>query len=588
MSWHEWFDGRGHPSEHDPGPPKNRRWARLFAEVPNYRGLGVAVTGRESFRWHFGPMFYRGRLGDGQVKVLIVGQEGAQDESLSHRSFTGGTGARMQHGLNHVGITRSYLFLNTFCYPIFGQYGGHLRWLAQDPASPIVRHRHEVFDYVVDRNDLQLVIAVGTAAKESVATWFESHGVTADPRRLHTASAEQVSPRLRAIGVMHPGGAASGGTAAIKKDFQRAMRQIERWRRQDADWLIPDPDGVPGRAADYRYRSAPIPFRDFPFGTSWRLGRGSTSSNRKDGQRSIQLFSAAGKYNGRGHNPHYRSVASGDDRGYAAESGDLAYEPPRHSYRVYDKGPDPAMARLLMPDWPDMDGAVCHPSLGFGAIYRGRLDDVTMLLLADSASVDDLFTGRALTGEAGQHIQAWMATAGIDHRYLILRVPPFDPTGASAAQRRAWVDHPETVNAYSAIVEQVRGRSRRLGPIVAIGTSSRRLAGRLGLEAIPMTGYRRRAWTTDWNRALADLKGKRYRKDRRASFVYDGRRGQIPRTDLPFGTLRWQGTSGSRGVAGLVGGHTTGDYYKLFVPRWVFDLDPAPLSRSERKAIDDA
>ena len=184
MTWEEWWDGRGHPSEHDPGPAPNRRWARLFAEVPNYRGLGVAVTGRESFRWHFGPMFYRGRLGDDDVKVLIVGQEGAQDESLAHRSFAGGSGARMQHFLNHLGITHSYLFLNTFCYPIFGQYGQHLHWLARDAGSPIAAHRNEIFDYVVARNDLQLVVAVGTAAKEAVAAWFQTHGVDARPSEL--------------------------------------------------------------------------------------------------------------------------------------------------------------------------------------------------------------------------------------------------------------------------------------------------------------------------------------------------------------------------------------------------------------------
>ena len=101
----EYWEGRGYPWEYDPGPPKNKSWARLFARTPNYRGLGVAATGSERFRWHFGPMFYRGRLKDNSVKVLVIGQEGAQDESLSHRSFTGGTGARMQHFLNYIGIT---------------------------------------------------------------------------------------------------------------------------------------------------------------------------------------------------------------------------------------------------------------------------------------------------------------------------------------------------------------------------------------------------------------------------------------------------------------------------------------------------
>jgi len=51
-------DVRGDPWEHDAGPTQASGWAALFAETPNYRGLGVAVVGREAFRWHHGPMFY--------------------------------------------------------------------------------------------------------------------------------------------------------------------------------------------------------------------------------------------------------------------------------------------------------------------------------------------------------------------------------------------------------------------------------------------------------------------------------------------------------------------------------------------------
>ena len=185
----DYWNGRGVPWEHDPGPPPEGRWASLFAETPNYRGFGKAMSGSEEFRWHFGPMFYRGRLGDHQVKVLIVGQEGAQDESLSHRSFTGGTGARMQRLLNHLGIDRSYLFLNTFVYPIFDQYNGLLPTIAQHPASPIAQHRTKILDYAAARNDLQLVVAVGRAAKESMASWVKAHGGTADAEQLHLADA---------------------------------------------------------------------------------------------------------------------------------------------------------------------------------------------------------------------------------------------------------------------------------------------------------------------------------------------------------------------------------------------------------------
>ena len=118
----------------------------MFAEAPDYRALGTALGGGdddagdggdpagERFRWHFGPVFYRGRLGDDQVKVLVVGQDGGSDEALAHRSFVGESGTRVQHLLGQLGITRSYLFLNTFVYSILGQFGGALERLALDPA----------------------------------------------------------------------------------------------------------------------------------------------------------------------------------------------------------------------------------------------------------------------------------------------------------------------------------------------------------------------------------------------------------------------------------------------------------------------
>ena len=154
------------------------------------------------------------------MRVLIIGQEGAQDESLSHRSFTGGTGARMQHVLNHLGVTRSYLFLNTFLYPIFGQYNGLLPRLAQDPRSPIARHRGELFDYVLARNDLRLVIAVGARGQAvgrhlDRGAWRERGSGQAARGRLRPARAQ-----VKTIGVLHPGGASKGAAATkIKEDF---------------------------------------------------------------------------------------------------------------------------------------------------------------------------------------------------------------------------------------------------------------------------------------------------------------------------------------------------------------------------------
>src|SRR6185295_4129780 len=109
----------------------------------------------------------------------------------------GGTGGRMQRLLNHLGIDRSYLFLNTFVYPIFDQYNGLLPTIAQHPASPIAQHRTKILDYAAARNDLQLVVAVGRAAKESMASWVKSHGSTAEAEQLHLADASVISPNLK-------------------------------------------------------------------------------------------------------------------------------------------------------------------------------------------------------------------------------------------------------------------------------------------------------------------------------------------------------------------------------------------------------
>lgn len=588
----EHWAGRGSPWEYDPGPPQNRRWARLFAATPNYRGLGRAVIGREAFRWHFGPMFYRGRLGDRQVKVLVVGQEGAQDESLAHRAFVGGTGARMQHLLNHIGINRSYLFLNTFVYPIFGQYVGALRILAQHLDSPIRQHRHQIFDYLVVRNDVHLAIAVGNAAKESLAGWVVAHGGEASPGRLDEADASSISPRLRLVGVLHPGGATGGALKAIVSDFERALGQIQGWSQQDPAWLPPDQGGVRKPVADYKYRSAPIPFADLPYGLAWRVGRGGTSSNRRENQTAIQLFSADGRYNNTGHAVSYPGSAAGSELGYAEDAGDLPYEPPRGAYSRFDRGPGRAWARLLQgghPDfpWPDLAalGLRHHPSFGYGPIYRGRLDHATVLMLADQGCHDDLFTGRALTGDDGQHLQAFLRAAGLTQSYAILRVLPVDTLGESSTTVRKAVDHPQTRALYGEVV-------RRAQPdvVVTIGPLARRLVGHLQLDGTPvevMGAHGRSGWLHSWQQALARLQLLSYRKDvPTPSFSYDGGREQIPRIDLTYGTLRWQGTSGDRGQRARLNGQPSFDYYRISMPAWAAALPPVALSAAERAAVD--
>lgn len=586
----EFTDGRGNPWEFDAGPPKNRRWARLFAATPNYRALGVAMSGEEEFRWHFGPMFYRGRLQDNAVRVLVIGQEGAQDESLSHRSFTGGTGGRMQHVLNHLGVTRSYLFLNTFVYPIFSQYNGLLPQLAQDPRSPIARHRGELLDYVLERNDLRLVIAVGRAAKESVATWIETHGGTADPEMLHEADPQRLGAQVKTVGVVHPGGATQAGAlATIKADFKRAILQVEQWEADAPGWLPVDPGATRAPAGEYSYSSAPIPFRDFPYGTNWRLGRGSTSSNRQDDQTSIQLFAKGGTYGDTSATYVNPPASTAPDSTYAPPPGDLAYEPARTTYRDFDGGPTTAMARLLQGGsagrpWPDFTafGLSGNISLGRGQGYRGRLERPSVLVLGDQESHDDLFTGRALTGNIGQHLQALLRSAGVTKRYAILRTLPVDSLGDPVAAVTQAVDHPAT----RSILREVM---RRAQPkvILTLGRHAERVAADEappGTPVVNLAAFNPSLPTNGWQPGLDALNGLAFPRDVPAN-PYQGGREPIPRGDLPFGTLRWQATTGDRAQRGKIGSTPTPNYFKLRMPSWAANSAPTSLTSAEAAAI---
>ena len=591
-------DGRGDPWEHDPGPTNASGWAALFADTPNYRGLGRAVLGREVFRWQHGPMFFRGRL-DGSAKAVVVGQEGAQDESLSHRSFTGGTGARMQHFLHHLGLDRSYLFLNSFVYPIFGQYSDALRPLAQDRRSPIAQHRNRILDKAVVDGDVRLVVAVGRAAKESIASWVRAHGGNADPDRLHEATLGSLPSRVRLLGVLHPGSASGGSTGTIRTNFQRACNLIRGWLDADPGWLPADPGMPRNLAAPYEYRSAPIPFRDFPFGTCPRLGRGGTSSNRTDNQRGIRLFSANGRYNAAGADLRDPSTAAGSRDGYADDAGDLPYEPPRAAATAFDRGPPGSLARLLLGGepglgWPDFAalGVTADASFGVGAISRGRFQDLSLIVLADQASDDDLFTGRALSGDAGQHLNQLLLAAGVTRRYLIVRTLPVDTLDLTQSRRNGLLDQPQVQALHGELLRRVLAQNPDVAALLAVGPGAQRLAPAVapaGLEVVELAAHGATGAAASWQAALDRLATRGYPTDvANPGFQLPTGRGQLPRADLPYGTLRWVGTSGDRAVrpTDLDLGRPSPDYLKLFAPAWVAGLPPAPLTPAEQAAAE--
>ena len=214
--------------------------------------------------------------------------------------------------------------------------------------------------------------------------------------------------------------------------------------------------------------------------------------------------------------------------------------------------------------------------------------------MADQQSHDDLFTGRALCGDAGQHLQAYLQAMGIVSHYLILRVLPVNGLDVDQAVVMTAVTDPQTVTVYQAIVDKVRAQGDGPSLLLTFGSLSKGLVDALEIDGLPHIELK--AWTddnalADWQSKLSDIEQIDYAREiAGASFQYDGARGQIPRFDLPFGYLLWQGSSGSRGVQAIDRDDDTlsPNYFKFFMPKWAADLDPAPLSKSEQDAIESA
>lgn len=233
----------------DPGPPP--AWAALFASAPldHYRSH---PSGR--FRLGFGPVFYRGRL-DGTARVLLVGQDPAANELVAHRTLVGDSGQRVQGLLRKLGVTRSYVTVNTFLYGVFGQYDAELRQMSAEPA--VAGFRTEVLDRLVEENPIEVVVAVGRAAAEAVDAWAPPPGV-------------------RRESITHPG---SPDDAAVTTNWNGALARL-------APVLEPDP-GVDADATPYGRGfapedHAPIPRADLPFGVPDFVGVGSHAERDGD------------------------------------------------------------------------------------------------------------------------------------------------------------------------------------------------------------------------------------------------------------------------------------------------------------------
>jgi uracil-DNA glycosylase len=160
------------------------------------------------FRTEWGPVFHRGRL-DGTARVLVIGQDPAQSETIARRILVGVAGHRFQGFLFKLGVDRSYTMINTFLYSVYGQTGGTKH---QNDAG-IVAYRNEWVDAILSSNNIEAVIALGTLADAAWTAWKKTiKGFS--PAYAHITHPTQ------------PEGASKGNVA---KEAQLMKQMLQNW-----------------------------------------------------------------------------------------------------------------------------------------------------------------------------------------------------------------------------------------------------------------------------------------------------------------------------------------------------------------------
>ena len=292
------------------------------------------------------------------------------------------------------------------------------------------------------------------------------------------------------------------------------------------------------------------------------------------------------------------------------KENDLAYEPPRYyandtsHAQAYDYGPCKsgeqytcALAKDLQEGWPAFDEVegqdelISDPSFGHGPVYRGKLEDSEVLVLADQMSHDDFFSTRALTGLAGQRLQQALYLAKAEGNYGILRTLPVDTLKLREGR---WTVSDKLVAASASKINGLISNvisNKKI--VVVIGEAawaawdryaeSQRVEANLNVVKVDAPTESNvdqyKELIREISRALQGRAVWTSRVNEYASGEIPVAR-PIPREDLPYSSRWWMGTSGNRVVRPLCtncepGGDRRsdadpmGDYYTAHAPEWV-------------------
>jgi hypothetical protein len=242
--------------------------------VMNYPGADVYPP--DSFRVEWGPIFHRGRL-DGSARLLVIGQDPAQSETVVRRILVGTAGHRAQGLMAKLGFDRSYLLVNTFLYSVYGQTRGEKR--KDDPG--IVEYRNGWLSAIFQSNQIEAVLALGSLADDAWQKWRQ----TSDGQR-------QSPPYAHVTHPTEPESSSGGDPTKLKRAI---AAMLENWNRALSALhpQITHPD-TPRPLVPYGERFQPselveIPEFDMPAGIpewmrsphAWAQREGATAADKR-------------------------------------------------------------------------------------------------------------------------------------------------------------------------------------------------------------------------------------------------------------------------------------------------------------------
>ncbi len=210
------------------------------------------------FHLEWGPVFHRGRL-DGTARVLVLGMVPTQMEIIVRRILVGSAGQRIGGFLAKLGISRSYVMVNTFIYAIANSKAPVMY---QDMPA-VADYRHAWLNALINPR-IEAVIGLGARADAAFASWRK------------TAMGSQFAGTY--VNMMHPTQPESAAHGNQDRLAAATAALVENWN-QNLQILAPKihhPDHFVPLAL---YKSGisrddlrPIPLFDLPAGTPAWMG----------------------------------------------------------------------------------------------------------------------------------------------------------------------------------------------------------------------------------------------------------------------------------------------------------------------------